>query len=47
LKGDVTDEFKFLSPVSHTFVGFGEDVSQLVRSITVRNRDTGHSRLFM
>jgi hypothetical protein len=43
----MADEFEFLTPVRHTFIGFGEDVSQLEGSITVRNRDALHSRLLV
>jgi hypothetical protein len=43
----MADEFEFLSPVRHTFIGSGEDVSQLECRITVRNRDALHSRLLV
>jgi hypothetical protein len=43
----MADEFEFLSPVRHTFIGFGEDVSQLEGGITVRDRETVDSCLLV
>jgi hypothetical protein len=43
----MADKLELFTPICHTFVGLGEDVSQLEGSITVRNRDALHSRLLV